>query len=210
MRTFAAVCPRVQVAPGRKIINIITINMGIMKKVLFVIGSLRKQSFNRQVSEYVKVLLGDRAEITELEYADLPFVNQDTEFPTPDTLTRVRKEVLGTDLIWVFTPEYNASYPAAVKNLFDWLSRPMTAEPNSATAIKGKKVALTGIGGSNQTKGSREKLTALLNFIGAVVMENQVGLAVNAEAWTSNKVVLSDEQKAMLRKQAEDMLAVVG
>ena len=181
-----------------------------MKKVLFVIGSLRKQSFNRQVSEYVKVLLGDRAEITELEYADLPFVNQDTEFPTPDTLTRVRKEVLGTDLIWVFTPEYNASYPAAVKNLFDWLSRPMAAEPNSATAIKGKKVALTGIGGSNQTKGSREKLTALLNFIGAVVMENQVGLAVNAEAWASNKVVLSDEQKAMLRKQAEDMLAFVG
>ena len=27
-----------------------------MKKVLFVIGSLRKQSFNRQVSEYVKDL----------------------------------------------------------------------------------------------------------------------------------------------------------
>ena len=28
-----------------------------MKKVLFVVGSLRKQSFNRQVSDYVKSLL---------------------------------------------------------------------------------------------------------------------------------------------------------
>lgn len=180
-----------------------------MKNVLFVIGSLRKQSFNRQVSEYVRGLLENKAKVTELDYADLPLVNQDIEFPTPDALARVRREVLDTDAIWVFTPEYNFSYPAAVKNLFDWLSRPMTEDRFSATAIKDKKVIVTGIGGGNQTKGCREKLTALLEFIGAKVMENQVGLSVNVEAWKSNEVVLTDEQKAQLEQQVRDALEML-
>ena len=113
------------------------------------------------------------------------------------------------DAIWVFTPEYNYSYPPVVKNLFDWLSRPMTQERDSATAIRGRKVAVTGIGGKNKTKDCREKLTSLLQFIGAEVMENQVGLAVNVEAWTSAKVVLDDSQKSELLQQVTDFLGFV-
>ncbi|MBQ3875310.1 MAG: NAD(P)H-dependent oxidoreductase, partial [Bacteroidaceae bacterium] len=105
-----------------------------MKKVLFVVGSLRKQSFNRQVSEFVKILLDGKVQVSELDYADIPFVNQDIEFPTPPSVDRVRKQITEADAIWVFTPEYNYSYPSVVKNLFDWLSRPMTQERDSATA----------------------------------------------------------------------------
>ena len=181
----------------------------IMKKVLFVVGSLRKQSFNRQVSDYVKSLLDGKVQVSELDYADMPFVNQDIEFPTPASVARVRKQVMEADAIWVFTPEYNYSYPPVVKNLFDWLSRPMTQERDSATAIRGRKVAVTGIGGKNNTKDCREKLTLLLQFIGAEVMENQVGLAVNVEAWTSDKVVLDDSQKAELQQQVADFLDFV-
>ncbi len=178
-----------------------------MKKILFVIGSLRKRSFNRQVSEYVKSLLEGKAELSELKYSDLPFINQDIEYPVPETVARVRKDILEADVIWVFTPEYNFSYPASVKNLFDWLSRPMTEDRLSATAIKGKKVALTGIGGKNETKDCREKLTLLLKSIGAEVLANQTGLAVNVEAWASNEVVLSETQKNLLQRQAEDVMA---
>ncbi len=180
-----------------------------MKKVLFVVGSLRKQSFNRQVSEFVKTLLDGKVQVSELYYADMPFVNQDIEFPTPPSVARVRKQVMEADAIWVFTPEYNYSYPPVVKNLFDWLSRPMTQERDSATAIRGRKVAVTGIGGKNKTKDCREKLTSLLQFIGAEVMENQVGLAVNVEAWTSDKVVLDDSQKTELQQQVTDFLDFV-
>ena len=172
-----------------------------MKKVLFVVGSLRKQSFNRQVSEFVKTLLDGKVQVSELDYADIPFVNQDIEFPTPPSVARVRKQITEADAIWVFTPEYNYSYPSVVKNLFDWLSRPMTQERDSATAIRGSKIAVTGIGGKNKTKDCREKLTSLLQFIGAEVMANQVGLAVNVEAWTSDKVILDDSQKAELQQQ---------
>ena len=50
---------------------------------------------------------------------------------------------------------------------------------------------------------------ALLQFIGAEVMENQVGLAVNVEAWTSDKVILDDLQKAELQQQVADFMGFV-
>ena len=47
------------------------------------------------------------------------------EFPTPGEILRVRDEVSKADGIWIFTPEYNHSYPGGLKNLLDWLSRPV-------------------------------------------------------------------------------------
>ena len=51
-----------------------------MKKILFIIGSLRKQSFNRELSEMVKGMLQGKAEVTELDYSQVPFINQDEEY----------------------------------------------------------------------------------------------------------------------------------
>lgn len=178
-----------------------------MKKILFILGSLREKSFNKQVARYVETLLEGKAEVKWLNYTDMPFVNQDIEFPTPQPVARVRKDVLDSDALWVFTPEYNYSYPGIVKNLFDWLSRPMSDDPaNRTTAIQGKPVMLTGMGGKNKTWDCREKLTALLDFLQAKVWTPQVGLMVNAEAWADNKVVLDNEQKEELRKQANSLL----
>ena len=43
-----------------------------MKKILFIIGSLRAKSFNRQVANVAKEMIGNRAEVQELDYSDLP------------------------------------------------------------------------------------------------------------------------------------------
>ena len=127
-------------------------------KVLFVVGSLRRESFNKQVAEHVEQELRGKAEVEWLHYEDVPFMNQDIEFPTPASVARARRQVMEADALWVFTPEYNYSYPALVKNLFDWLSRPMRADdPTRATAIQGKRVLLTGMGGKNQTAGTNRK-----------------------------------------------------
>ena len=42
-----------------------------MKKILFVIGSLRAKSFNRQVANVAKELIGNQAEVQELDYRDV-------------------------------------------------------------------------------------------------------------------------------------------
>ena len=55
-----------------------------MKKVLMIVGSLRKDSFNLQLARIAEGMLKGQAEVSYLHYADLPFMNQDIEFPAPE------------------------------------------------------------------------------------------------------------------------------
>lgn len=183
-------------------------NVYVMKKILFIVGSLREGSFNRQLAREAEQMIGARAEVTYLDYKDVPLINQDIEFPESEAVGRLRATVKEADGIWVFTPEYNFSYPGHVKNLFDWLSRPVVANDyETPTVINGKKVALSGAGGKMATAKCREKLTELLTFLKADVMEPHTGIALNVEAWTEGRMILSDEQKAALMNQVEAFLA---
>lgn len=188
-----------------------TINPTNMKKILFVIGSLRKQSFNRELSEMVKGMLQSKAEVTELDYFQVPFINQDDEYPAPQAVTDARKAVAEADGVWIFSPEYNYSYPGHVKNLIDWLSRPVDpADRNAPTVLAGKKFTLTGAGGKAATAGCRKLLTTLLTVLKADVMtEEQTGIALNTEAWTEGRMILTEEQKTQLAKQAELFLKFI-
>jgi chromate reductase len=188
-----------------------TINPTNMKKILFVIGSLRKQSFNRELSEMVKGMLQSKAEVTELDYFQVPFINQDDEYPAPQAVTDARKAVAEADGVWIFSPEYNYSYPGHVKNLIDWLSRPVDpADRNAPTVLAGKKFTLTGAGGKAATAGCRKLLTTLLTVLKADVMtEEQTGIALNTEAWTEGRMILTEEQKTQLAKQAELLLEFI-
>ena len=188
-----------------------TINPTNMKKILFIIGSLRKQSFNRELSVMVKGMLQGKAEVTELDYSQVPFINQDEEYPAPQAVADARKAVAEADGVWIFSPEYNYSYPGHVKNLIDWLSRPVDpADRNAPTVLAGKKFTLTGAGGKAATAGCRKLLTTLLTVLKANVMtEGQTGIALNLEAWTEGRMILTEEQKAQLAKQAELFLEFI-
>ena len=178
-----------------------------MKKILFIIGSLRAKSFNRQVANEAKNIIGNRAEVSELDYSDLPLLNQDIEQPEPAAVARIRKIVSEADAIWIFTPEYNLSYPGHLNNLFDWLSRPVIPmDYGTPTCINGKPVAISGAGGKAATASSRAKLAELLKLIKAEVIPEQVGIAVPAEAWGTDVLILTDEQKAELKALADKLI----
>ena len=184
-----------------------------MKTILFIIGSLRKDSFNRQLATEVQKMLAGRATVQYLDYSDVPLMNQDIEFPAPEAVKCVRQKVEEADALWIFSPEYNYSYPGHLKNLIDWLSRPLVpGDRKTPLAINGKKVALSGAGGASATDKCRAKLTELLSlpFIRADVMtEPQAGITLNPEAWTEGRMVLSEAQRALLRRQTEAFLAYI-
>jgi NAD(P)H-dependent FMN reductase len=184
----------------------------IMKNILFIVGSLRKDSFNRQLAKEAEKYLAGIATVNYLDYTEVPFINQDIEYPAPAAVTKLRETVAKADGIWIFTPEYNFSYPGHLKNLLDWLSRPVVAfDFATPTVINGKKVALSGAGGQMATGKCREKLTELLTFIKADVMtEPQTGVTLNAEAWTEGRMILSDEQLATLKAQADAFVKYLG
>ncbi|MCF0140830.1 MAG: NAD(P)H-dependent oxidoreductase [Mogibacterium sp.] len=179
-------------------------------KVLMVVGSLRKESFNRQLAQKAAELLKDKAEVSFLEYDDVPFMNQDIESPAPEAVARVRAEVGAADGLWFFSPEYNHSYTGVLKNLLDWLSRPLEAgNYASGTAIAGKKAAISGAAGKSGAGFSRERLRELLVQIKVDVLPEETGVVLGAECWQSNELVLTEEDEAQLQKQAEAFLAFV-
>ena len=175
-----------------------------MKSVLFVVGSFRTKSFNRQLAHEAKKLLATRCRVAWLDFADVPFLNQDIEDPAPAAVARVRDAVRSADGVWFFTPEYNFSYPGLLKNLLDWLSRPADpADRSSPSVLAGKKCAVSGVGGRNATADCRAKLADLLAFVKAVqCRDKECGFAVAPDAWTTDDLALPAEQRDALAAQA--------
>lgn len=138
-------------------------------RIVAIVGSLRKESYNRQLALTAKEVLGDRAAFEILEYADIPFMNQDIEYPAPEAVRRVRAAVREADGLWIFTPEYNHSYPGVLKNLIDWLSRPISKEERQVLAKK--PIAVSGITpGMAGTSTAQDLLVMLLSMLNANVM----------------------------------------
>ena len=145
-------------------------------KIIAIVGSLRQNSLNRQLAVEAGRVLGDQAEFELLDYTGVPFMNQDIEYPAPDAVRRVRENVLSADGIWFFIPEYNHSFPGVLKNLIDWLSRPISdSEPQ---VLKGKPAALSGITpGISGTGIAQDHLVALISLLNMKVM-NQPRLTI--------------------------------
>ena len=184
-----------------------------MKKILFIIGSLRKESCDKKRADKVEQMLAGRATVEYLDYSEMPLMNQDIEYPAPEAVQRVRAKVAKADALWIFSPEYNYSYPGHLKNLIDWLSRPLVpGDRQTPRAINGKKVTLSGAGGASGTAKCREKLTELLTlpFIHADVMQQpQAGIQLNMEAWSEGRMRLTESQKEILGMQAEAFLEYI-
>lgn len=138
-------------------------------KIVAIVGSLRKWSYNRQLAMAAKNLIGNRADFELLDYSDVPFFNEDIEFPAPESVKRVREAIDAADGVWFFTPEYNHFFSGVLKNLIDWLSRaPAQGEPN---VLAGKPAAISGISPSmNGTALAQDHLVTLISFLDMKVM----------------------------------------
>lgn len=179
-----------------------------MKKanILAIVGSLRKDSYNLQLANAAKELIGDRADFTILQYQDVPMFNQDIEYPAPEAVQLVREAVKAADGIWFFTPEYNHFFPGVLKNLIDWLSRPVSdKEPQ---VLAGKPAAISGVSlGMSGTGIAQDHLVTLISFLNMNVM-NVPRVAV-PNAWQQvddqGKLVLKESYQ-FLEQQADAFL----
>ena len=140
-------------------------------KILAIVGSLRKDSFNKQLALAAQAAIGDRCEFEILEYADVPFFNEDYEYPAPESVVRVREKVKAADGLWFFTPEYNHYFSGVMKNLLDWLSRPISE--TERPVIVGKAAALSGTSlGTCGTAIAQDHLVTLISLFNVRVMNS--------------------------------------
>lgn len=178
-----------------------------MAKILFIVGSLRNGSFNRQMAREAEKIIGDTAEVSYLEYSDLPYMNQDIEFPAPEKVQRVRDAVKETDGIWIFTPEYNGNIPGLLKNLLDWLSRPLVPGDLNTPVTVGKTVTISSAAGKSAGAGVRANLAKLLTMMRTnLVMGEGTGISLSKESFESGTAEFTVENIEALNKQADEFI----
>jgi chromate reductase, NAD(P)H dehydrogenase (quinone) len=102
-------------------------------KVLVFAGSTRQNSYNRKLARVTAAMArASGAEVTHIELADfdVPMYNADLEAKgTPPDVMKL-KQITYEHAAWIIcTPEYNASYPALLKNTLDWISSPVRSDP---------------------------------------------------------------------------------
>lgn len=177
--------------------------------ILAIVGSFRKGSYNRQLALAAKEIIGGQTDFSLLEYQDIPLMNQDIEYPAPEAVKRVREDVKSADGVWFFTPEYNHFFPGVLKNLIDWLSRPISdKEPQ---VLAGKPAAISGISlGMSGTALAQDHLVTLISFLNMDIMNAPRLTIPNAMQQIDNQgeLVLKTSYP-FLEKQADAFLNFV-
>src|SRR5215207_10170907 len=116
-----------------------------MRALVFA-GSTRTDSLHRKLARAAAAGLRRRGiEVTLADLRDYPMPIYDGDLEAADGLPQAavefRKLLAEHDLLVIASPEYNGSFPALVKNLIDWTSRPVVGERPTAL-YRGKKAAL--------------------------------------------------------------------
>jgi NAD(P)H-dependent FMN reductase len=120
-----------------------------MHKLVVIIGSVRDGRFGPVVADWIAGLArthgGFQVSVLDPAGADIPlalpaappkFAGDD--YPRPAGMRPVTKALHDADAFIIVTPEYNHSYPAALKALIDWHFTQWTAKPVAFVSYGGR------------------------------------------------------------------------
>ncbi len=130
--------------------------------IAVVVGSLRKESFNRQFAEALVRLFPTDVKPQFVRIDDLPLYNQDSDgAPPAPPVARLRDEIAAADGVLFVTAEYNRSIPGVLKNAIDQASRPW-----GQSKWAGKPAAVVGVSvGTIGTAVAQSHLRSVLSFL---------------------------------------------
>ena len=166
-------------------------------------------SYNRALAVKAGEIVGDRAEFEILDYSGVPLFNEDLESPVPKAVADVREKIASADGIWFFSPEYNHTLPGVLKNLIDWLSRPVS--DGKPSVLVGKKAAISGASrGMSGTVIMQDDLVAVLSFLNMRIM-NQPRLTIPNVGNQTDKdgMLVLTHSLPFLEKQAEAFIKFI-
>lgn len=109
-------------------------------KVTAIVGSIRQESMNLKLAEFMKNRYKDKLGITIAPLHDVPLFNPDLEESPPQEALEFKHKVRDAEAILFVVPEYNFSIPGVMKNALDWLSRAGNDLQGKATFIVGSSM----------------------------------------------------------------------
>jgi len=115
-------------------------------QIALVIGSLRRDSFNRHLANALVALAPQELSFKESRIDDLPLYNQDDDSNPAEPVKRLKAEIKASQGVLFVTPEYNRSIPGVLKNALDHASRPygQSVWAGKPAGVVGASVGATG------------------------------------------------------------------
>ena len=133
------------------------------RQIAVVVGSLRKESFNRKLAHAVAQLAPADFYFKHLEIANLPLYNQDDDANPGEHVKRLKSDIAASQGLLFVTPEYNRSIPGVLKNALDHASRPY-----GQNAWAGKPAGVIGASiGAPGTSMAQQHLRNILAYLDA-------------------------------------------
>ena len=126
-----------------------------------VVGSLRKDSFNRKLANAIVRLAPPDFSFKQVQIGDLPLYNQDDDSNQAESVKRLKREITASQGLLFVTAEYNRSIPGVLKNAIDHASRPY-----GQSAWAGKPAGVIGISvGAIGTAVAQQHLRNVLAYL---------------------------------------------
>lgn len=130
-------------------------------QIAVIIGSLRRDSFNRKMADAIVKLAPPEFSFRQIHIGDLPLYNQDDDENPTDPVKQLKAEITASQGLLFVTPEYNRSVPGVLKNALDHASRPY-----GQNAWAGKPAGVLGISvGAIGTALAQQHLRNILAYL---------------------------------------------
>ncbi|WP_028323348.1 NADPH-dependent FMN reductase [Desulfatirhabdium butyrativorans] len=165
------------------------------KRIAVIVGSLRKESFNRKMARVLSDLAPESLSLEIVEIGDLPLYNEDFDANPPAEWVRFRESIRKFDGVLFVTPEYNRSVPGVLKNAIDVGSRPYGQSVWAGKPGAVMSVSISAIGGF----GANHHLRQSLVFLNVPAMHQP-------EAYIGNAASLFDEKGNLINDSTRDFV----
>jgi len=175
-------------------------------KIAVVVGSLRAESFNRQLANALVKLAPQGFELALSRIDDLPLYNQDDDKNQAAPVQRLKGELTAAQGVLFVTPEYNRSIPGVLKNAIDHASRPY-----GQSAWAGKPAGVIGISiGSIATAAAQQHLRTVLAYLDMPTLgQPEMFLQTKPGLFGPDGSIAMDDTKQFLQKFLETYAAWV-
>ena len=166
------------------------------RKIAVIVGSLRKESFNRKVAKTLMLLAPPTLDMEIVEIGQLPMYNQDDDDNPPATHVEFRDRIKQYDGVLFCTPEYNRSVPGVLKNAIDVGSRPY-----GHSAWTGKPCAIVSVSpGALAGFGANHHLRQSLVFLNMPAMQQPEAYLGNIAGQYEGDQLTNDSTRGFLQK----------
>lgn len=172
-------------------------------KIGTIVGSLSADSINRTLARSLTVLIGERAEVVDIAIGDLPLYNPDLDPTPPTTVRHFKSAVLDVDGLLLVTPEYNRTMSAALKNAFEWGSR-----PNGQSIWSGIPAAVVGTSpGAIGTAAAQQHVRNVMAALDIPALtQPEVYLQFRPDLFADDGLITDDGTRAFLADWADHFI----